>query len=123
MIWRPPEPTRSNTRFPYKTPFRSLRKIDYGAATDDGGLNRDSKGLEVVAGTRIDISGIAFGDVYGGYIVQNYEDGALKTIDGYTVGADLTDRKSTRLNSSHSCAPRIPSSSCKTKNKHKHHTP
>src|SRR3546814_5348637 len=28
------------------------------------------------------------------------------------------DRKSTRLNSSHSCASRMPSSACKKKNKH-----
>src|SRR3546814_3717422 len=32
--------------------------------------------------------------------------------------AVFEDRKSTRLNSSHSCAPRMPSSACKQQNNH-----
>src|SRR3546814_8933568 len=35
---------------------------------------------------------------------------------GIVVPIDLADRKSTRLNSSHSCATRMPSSACKKKN-------
>src|SRR3546814_3923143 len=41
------------------------------------------------------------------------------------VGFDdqgCADRKSTRLNSSHQCASRMPSSACKTKDKHHNHT-
>jgi hypothetical protein len=63
---------------------------DYDLSLDDNGVNRDSKGLRVDVGTRIDLSGVTFGDVFVGYIVQNYDDGQLATIDGVALGADLT---------------------------------
>src|SRR3546814_6958085 len=43
--------------------------------------------------------------------------GGRQSLDG--IAAGLADRKSTRLNSSHSCASRMPSSAFKKKNEHK----
>src|SRR3546814_9344354 len=47
--------------------------------------------------------------------------GKFITLDGSKVpvadGRKTEDRKSTRLNSSHSCASRMPSSACRKKNK------
>lgn len=62
----------------------------YGADVDDAGFNRDSEGYEVVAGVAIDFGGLVFGDFFVGYAAQNFDDSALKTIDGATVGADMT---------------------------------
>lgn len=63
---------------------------DYDLSLDDNGVNRDSKGVRLLGGTRIDLSGVTFGDVFVGYIIQDYDDGQLATIDGIAFGADLT---------------------------------
>lgn len=67
-----------------------LSTTDYDDAVDSDGVNRDSDGIEVVAGARIDVTGVIFGDVFAGYLTQDYDDSRLKTIDGATAGLDLT---------------------------------
>jgi hypothetical protein len=67
----------------------SVNNRDYDAAVDDNGLNRDSDGYELVAGARIDFTGLLFGDLFAGYTSQDYDARALRTIDGPTVGAGL----------------------------------
>ncbi len=39
---------------------------------------------------RVDLSGITFGDVFAGYLVQDYDSGVLADIAGLTYGANLT---------------------------------
>src|SRR3546814_5742141 len=41
---------------------------------------------------------------------------------GFRTADEPADRKSTRLTSSHQCAPRMPSSACTTKKQHMHTT-
>ena len=64
--------------------------IDYDSAVDDNAFNRDSDGYEVTVGTKIEFSGVLFGNVFVGYRSQDYDDTRLETIDGPTVGADLS---------------------------------
>lgn len=68
----------------------SYNKISYDDAVDSSGFNRDSDGYEIVAGARIDIGGKLFGDVFGGYRRQDYDDPSLAPIDGATYGGALT---------------------------------
>src|SRR3546814_13121890 len=98
MIRRPPRSTRTDTRFPYTTLFRSPQAH---GATQVGSVGAllghagcvlplgDQADHRVLAG-RIELAGVGIGPAQH-------------------VASEL-DRKSTRLNSSHSCAPRMPSS-------------
>lgn len=63
---------------------------EYNSAVDDNGLKRDSDGYEVRIGTRLDITGLVFGDVFVGYINRDYEDASLKSVDALTAGANMT---------------------------------
>ena len=62
----------------------------YDSDFDDQGLNRDSFGYEFVVGTAIDFSGVTFGDIYVGYISQEYDDDNLSTVEGVTFGGKVT---------------------------------
>jgi len=62
----------------------------YDDAVDDGGLDRDSHGYEVVGGMEVDFNGIIFGDFFAGFMSQNADDSMLKTINGANFGAGLT---------------------------------
>lgn len=64
--------------------------VDYFDPVDDTGLDRGSRGWQVVAGARIDLGGIMFGDVFAGYWRRDFDDAALPSIDGPTYGAALT---------------------------------
>src|SRR3546814_4129654 len=125
MIRRPPRSTRTDTLFPYTTLFRSTL---FGKSSTGG----------AVLFTPIKPS-----NEFGGYIdtqIGNYDmlelQGALNVPiikdvlavrfvgdvarrDGFTkslsTGQKQEDRKSTRLNSSHSCASRMPSPVCTKK--------
>lgn len=63
---------------------------NYDAATDDGGVNRDSSGYEAVIGTVVDFSGVTFGDFFVGYRSQDYDAASLKTVSGLAIGTSLT---------------------------------
>jgi hypothetical protein len=67
-----------------------LSDTDYDDALDGDGVNRDSDGLEIVAGARIDVTAVLFGDVFAGFITRDFDDASLKKIDGATAGVDLT---------------------------------
>jgi hypothetical protein len=63
---------------------------EYDASVDDAGFNRDSDGYLIVGGVRIDLSGKVAGDLFVGYRSQDYDDPALKTVNGISYGAALT---------------------------------
>jgi hypothetical protein len=68
----------------------NLNDTDYVDSTDDTGVMRGSDGYEAVAGVRIDLSGLTYGDIFAGYISHDYVDSSLVTIEGVTLGVDLT---------------------------------
>src|SRR3546814_19684332 len=83
MIRRPPRSTRTDTLFPYTTLFRSVRKND---------TRRELQRYVVGANGSFDMFGSeARWDAY-------YQKGISRTRE---MARDISDRKSTRLNSSH----------------------
>ena len=67
----------------------SFNQISYDAATDDNGEDRDSEGYVAVVGTGLDFTGTTTGEIFAGYMSQDYDDATLKSISGYTLGAGL----------------------------------
>lgn len=62
----------------------------YDDSFDDNGLDRESQGYQIVAGTAIDFTGVLFGNVFIGYLSQDFQDPRLSTVSGLTGGFDLT---------------------------------
>ena len=54
-----------------------------------GRFDRDSEGWELVAGTGLDLGGIITGDVFAGYLRQDYADRALPLVEGAALGGSL----------------------------------
>src|SRR3546814_8754548 len=111
MCRRPPRATRTDTLFPYTTLFRSKGRMDARAA-----LRR------LLAGTPLQIASdsgqvITLRSSRSSGTKQRAETGVVtgQVLDPatgeYLRNATIeVDRKSTRLNSSHYCASRMPSS-------------
>src|SRR3546814_13083072 len=100
MIRRAPRTTRTYTRFPYTTLFRSLAgpegHVEYFEGRVDGELTWPPRGLK------------GFG--YDPMFVPNGFEETFGEMDPEKKHAMSQDRKSTRLNSSHYCATSMPSS-------------
>src|SRR3546814_8036258 len=125
MIRRPPRSTRTDTLFPYTTLFRSggglvfhrrrrLLDLDVRERVRAALLADQQRiALGVIARAMrrtldLDQAAVAVLAATGADALGN--DGALGVADQMD---HLGDRKSTRLNSSHSCAHRMPSSDLK----------
>src|SRR3546814_17955902 len=106
MIRRPPRPTRTDTHFPYPTLFRSQR-IKSDQCVAERGAERAQYGrvgqVALPAADR-QLGGEVFEQRVGDAEV------ALGVLEVDRIDLVRQDRKSTRLNSSHSCASRMPSS-------------
>jgi len=57
---------------------------------DDSGFDRGSQGWEVVGGLAFDLGGVTSGNVFAGYLSQEFDDPSFGTIDGVSMGGDLT---------------------------------
>src|SRR3546814_18403961 len=107
MIRLPPKSTPTDILFPYTTIFRASRRLSSPCLAPCGFKHRSALGWVGSPGLKsgfFDLTEIEF-----------YRCGAAKNSDRHAHLAFLVvnvfeDRKSTRLNSSHSCAPRMPSS-------------
>src|SRR3546814_17373721 len=88
MIRRPPRSTRTDTRFPYTTLFRSLREV-VERVTALPGVGDASFAAMPILGSGLWGSGI----VVEGVTIREGDPEPLRNVVG--------DRKSTRLNSSH----------------------
>src|SRR3546814_7388375 len=127
MIRRPPRSTRTDTLFPYTTLFRSilLRTYPYDAAFRDGRVGTDTR-LDL---ERRDILSSPTQRILHpihekipafripAHRIPSVEPQVSPRLDGLFRHAQILerDRKSTRLNSSHYCATRMPSYACKKK--------
>ena len=75
----------------YQTFVRgSVNDRSYSSTVDDNGFKRDSNGWEVVGGVAVDLGGVTFGNVFAGYLSQDFADPAFGTVSGPSVGGDLT---------------------------------
>src|SRR3546814_8983120 len=121
MIRRPPISTRTDTRFPYTTLFRSHqlrtwsappfarieRRIARGAIEGDSRLHPVEDEGVALGPRHADVRlGVKF-ERDGGAVAKFAVDDRAGALPAAFF---LEDRKSTRLNSSHSCASRMPSS-------------
>src|SRR3546814_18256448 len=96
MQRRPPSSTRTDTRFPYTTLFRFLARLGRRAQRlDDGRVLRGA------------IERLLDGD--DRRIVGRLAQELHHHVEALVGMVDDEDRKRTRLNSSHSCASRMPS--------------
>ena len=89
--------TQGTARLGYDTltgwePFVRFNYInsDYRTARDRNGLNKDSNGYEVDAGTAMNLSGIWAGEAFVGYIEREFDDARLAKIEEPTFGVSLT---------------------------------
>src|SRR5690606_27089067 len=62
----------------------NIRRYDHIIST-----NRNSEGFELTVGTSIDISGKSKGEVFVGYLKQEYESSDLENIQSPTFGANI----------------------------------
>ncbi|MDB5395225.1 MAG: hypothetical protein JWM91_2731 [Rhodospirillales bacterium] len=62
---------------------------DYDQKFDAGGLQRSSTGYQVDAGAALSIASKVDGEIYVGYLAQNFDDPRLSTASGLGFGANL----------------------------------
>ncbi len=68
----------------------SLNQREYDTTPDDNGFNRDSDGWRVDTGLEVRLTGKLDGEVYLGYLSQDYEDPLLENVDEFDFGGALT---------------------------------
>src|SRR3546814_5592670 len=115
MIRRPPRSTRTDTLFPYTTLFRShSRDIAIeGLRLSAGAIDRlYDQIVEFERGNAEQVDGPDFGPIGTNAISEGLRSACLPELMLELV---RVDRMSTRLNSSHKCASRMPSYACKKK--------
>src|SRR3546814_3832783 len=118
MIRRPPRATRTDTLFPYTTLFRSVAVRNLKVLEELGVIGRygfyeaiDFTPERVPTGKRFALvrsymahhHGMTLGAL-GNVLFENLH------VRWFHTDPHVRDRKSTRLNSSHQCASRMPSS-------------
>src|SRR3546814_6493772 len=106
MIRRPPRSTRTDTLFPYTTLFRSNAQIERIFGIDAGDtVAADAR--DTISEAEVETALDGEDDLVRGLVVIACEHpgaaGIVRAIDdgGAYVGLCSSDRKSTRLNSSH----------------------
>lgn len=67
----------------------SANRVEYDDSTVDGGPQRNSDGWEIVGGTSFNLTGTAEGEVFFGYIDQEYDSDSLGDISDITFGASI----------------------------------
>ncbi|MEM7043392.1 MAG: outer membrane beta-barrel protein [Pseudomonadota bacterium] len=56
---------------------------------DDNGIERDTDGYEIRLGAGLDITSVLFGEVFGGYSVQQFDEDDFDDETGVSFGVDL----------------------------------
>lgn len=65
-------------------------KVDYDAAVNTGGFNRDSDGYRGEVGLLFEATPLVTFDVSAGYVYRDYESNALKDVDGFSLRGEGT---------------------------------
>lgn len=74
----------------YETFIRlTANATNYDDSQATGGPQRNSDGWEAVVGTAFDITGTSQGEIFVGYIEQNYDSNSLTNIGNFTFGASM----------------------------------
>src|SRR3546814_9201234 len=106
MIRRPPRSTRTDTLFPYTTLFRSIQRAAVEVARERAEQLHDVAAHQRLAAGQAQLAH-ALAHEGAAHAVELLQGENLRLGQERHV---LRDRKSTRLNSSHYCASRMPSS-------------
>ncbi len=81
---------------------------DFSDGRDRNAVDRDSQGFELVGGAKLELSDLIVGEVYAGYLEQNYHSNDIDDVSGITGGANLewypTPLLTARVNASRSVA-------------------
>lgn len=64
----------------------SVNRVDYAVDADDFGYRRSSTGQRFVVGTEVDFTGVTVGEVYLGWMRQDFEDERLETVSALDAG-------------------------------------
>jgi hypothetical protein len=64
--------------------------VRYDEDVDRNGFERDSDGFAIRAGVGIEITAVLFGEVFGGYRKQRYDEATFDDVDGFNFGGRLT---------------------------------
>jgi hypothetical protein len=67
----------------------SYNNRTYDLTTDSAGYARDSHGMEVDGGVQFEITRLIIGQIYAGYLEQDFEDVRFNTVSGGAFGAQL----------------------------------
>ena len=62
---------------------------NYDLTFDSGGFRRDSNGYEVDSGIQFELSRLIVGQIYAGYLDQNFADPSFSNVGGAAFGAQL----------------------------------
>lgn len=62
----------------------------YDSSRDDNGFSRDSDGYRLNVGAAFDLTGVTFGEVFAGYMQQEYDDSRFSENSGLGYGAAVT---------------------------------
>jgi hypothetical protein len=88
--------TDAHVRFAYEVmPQRSLylegavNSVDYDRPVDNNGIERSSTGYKATAGMNFDLSNLLLGDIYAGYLEQNYDSPTQGDISSSLFGFGL----------------------------------
>ena len=68
----------------------AVNKVDYDQKVDNSGQERSSKGYKVTSGINFNLTNLLVGDVFIGYVNQNYDDPDFSDISDPLVGFHLT---------------------------------
>src|SRR3546814_1121314 len=109
---RPPRSTRTDTLFPYTTLFRSGDRL---LLTLDDPANRNAMSA-AMRDALYEALANALDDPSRPAVLIQCAGKCFSTGGALAEFGTAQDRMSTRLNSSHSCASRMPSTACKIKN-------
>jgi len=63
--------------------------IEYDQRTDDNGYQRSSDGVQLRAGTLVEITDLISGEFYLGYEKRDYDDARFSDIDAFVFGGDV----------------------------------
>lgn len=66
------------------------KQVNYDLSVDDNGVNRDNSGYEIRLGSRVDLTGLVFADLFVGYLHRDYESATLSDVDTLVAGVDVT---------------------------------
>jgi hypothetical protein len=68
----------------------AFNSVDYDQRRDDQGLRRSSDGYKITAGMNFNLTHLLVGDVFAGYVEQDYDDSSYEDISDPLVGFHLT---------------------------------